>query len=303
MKPRFHRFHEPASRDRHGGFSDLVRSHVTGVFRAGVILPAVLLVPFFSLLPSCGKRGESGASGRNASAVQIEREQLLLELETLSKQRSDRPVLFTAIVLKRPDLVQLALENGADPKQRHGKSLPLNEAMGRFTSQDLADRSLAIVKLLLAAGAETNVPDGLGYFPIHHAASSQNLEILKVVLKAGGRIDERTLLNEDYLNPTSGSAEALIKENARKTGSNLADGAQPIHLAASSGWVEGVRFLLEAGADRHAKDNNGGTIVGYAVASASEGLSGGRLEVVRIFEPDRQEEAPRKTNFFPDYDK
>ena len=269
----------------------------------GVKLPALLTLALVLVLPSCGKRSAADASSPNSSSSQIDREQLLLELETLSKERSDKPVLFSAIGFSRPDLVQLALENGADPNQRHGKSLPLNAAMGRFSSQDLADNSLAIVKLLLAAGAKTNVPDGSGYFPIHDAARSRNLEILKAVLKSGGRIDERTLLNEDYLNPASGSAEALIKENISKSGDNLAEGAQPIHLAASTGWVEGVRFLLESGADRNAKDNNGQSVVGYAVTGSSDGLKGERLELVRIFEPDRQEEEPKSINLFPEFGK
>ena len=255
------------------------------------------------LLPACGKRSETGTTGQNSTANQIEREQLLLELNSLSNQRDDRPVLFSAIALRRPDLVQLALENGANPNQRHAKHLPLNEAIGRFETKNLADGSLAIVKLLLAAGAKTDVADGLGYFPIHHAACSGNLEILKAVMAAGGHIQERTLMDEDYQNPASGRAEALLKANVASTGGNLAHGAQPVHLAASIGWMEGVKFLLKSGATRDAKDNNGRTIVSYAVGDGSEGLSGGRLEVVRIFEADRSEEAPKKTDFFPTYEK
>jgi ankyrin repeat protein len=87
-----------------------------------------------------------------------------------------------------------------------------------------------ITKLLLDAGANTNVDGSFGRRPLHQAARLGHLAIARMLLAA--------------------KADPNVKAIGEAT---------PLHLAASEGRLEMVKLLLEAGASPTSKDSTGKT--------------------------------------------
>lgn len=86
---------------------------------------------------------------------------------------------------------------------------------------------LALVELLLEAGGRLDVPDSVGDVPLHFAAQHRaRLPVLRVLLARAPQV----------VNQVGGA------------------GRTPIAVAADLNFVEGVRLLLEHGADPTIKD-------------------------------------------------
>ena len=90
-------------------------------------------------------------------------------------------------------------------------------------------RQEAVVKALLAAGADVNARDDGGWTALHYA----------------GRADVR-------------AAELLLAAGADAT-ATAADGTTPLHLAALHANCDVIRFLVAAGADPRLPDHSGAT--------------------------------------------
>ena len=103
--------------------------------------------------------------------------------------------------------------------------------------------SLAICQLLVSSGADVNVvvgPEGdtplhHAAAPLHHAAESGYLEIVKLLLSKGADPNARALFN-----------------------------ITPLMLAARFGHIEVVRTLIAGGAEVNAQDRDGGTVLDNA---------------------------------------
>ncbi|KAI8463137.1 MAG: ankyrin repeat-containing domain protein [Monoraphidium minutum] len=96
------------------------------------------------------------------------------------------------------------------------------------------------VAALLRAGADARLPGGSGQQALHAAAKEGRVEVMRLLLAAGARVDART-----------GTT-----------------GATPLWLAAAGGHGEAVRVLLEAGADPAARDREEGMTTLHAAARA-----------------------------------
>jgi ankyrin repeat protein len=148
--------------------------------------------------------------------------------------------------------VALLLEHGADAnvKDRDKDTLrytPLH-AVFRFYIDGLVhpdftqaqhDDVLAIIKILLAHGADLRARDGIwGGQALHHAALVGYPDVVALLLDAGAAID--------------------AKNNDRIT---------PLGIAASTGQVETMALLIERGAQVNVQDDLGNTPLHYAVQS------------------------------------
>jgi ankyrin repeat protein len=118
------------------------------------------------------------------------------------------------------------------------EGMPLNVAAEHGTVE--------MVKFLISKGARINVSNGWGRSPIHSAAEGGNLETLKALEAAGADIKQP-------------SGEAFLDELNRTSRQ-----FQPIHLAARSGRLTIVRYLVSRGVDPSVKDANGETPFNYA---------------------------------------
>ena len=105
-----------------------------------------------------------------------------------------------------------------------------------------AHRSTAAAVALVDGGADPNVTDRAGNTPLHTAAQTGDLELIKKLLAKGVNIDART--------PNTAAG------GGRGGGGGFraaAGGQTPLFVAARAGQIEAMQALLEAGADPKAK--------------------------------------------------
>lgn len=120
--------------------------------------------------------------------------------------------------------VELLLEAGADVHASDGLNCtPLIHAV--------SSGSLRMVELLLLRGAMVNAANDRGETSLHHAARhTDDLDIVKTIVRAGARVDQKNSL-----------------------------GNTPFAWAAIMNRVAVGKYLLECGADRHSMNENGDT--------------------------------------------
>lgn len=138
-------------------------------------------------------------------------------------------------------------------------------------------RRVEIVQQLIAAGSDVNAQMNDGRTPLHWAAGFNVPGAVPLLLKAGARVDAR---DEDGNTPlfsaSSEIAALLIAAGADVTATNKEGnvplhrnykpellalgvnvrnhaGLTPLHYAALSGNVDGIKWLLEKGADPQAR--------------------------------------------------
>ena len=103
-----------------------------------------------------------------------------------------------------------------------------NDALAQDLLQAVRSMDARRVRECIAARADVNVKDDIGYTPLHCAALYGQLEVCKMLIDAGADVDAKT-----------------------KTDST------PLSFAASKGHLEICELLLDAGADVNAKNTEG----------------------------------------------
>ncbi len=143
-------------------------------------------------------------------------------------------------------LIKLLLENGADPNA-------MNNNGG--TVLMFARLHPEVIKLLLDAGAQINKQDIFGNTTLIHAIVD-NIESAKLLINAGANIaledqeGKTALFIAATENPSA--IEPLIKAGADPNKPN-SKGKLPLFTAAKRGALEGVKKLLEFGANPNKK--------------------------------------------------
>jgi ankyrin repeat protein len=149
--------------------------------------------------------------------------------------------LHVAALAGQDEIVSLLLRYGA-----RVDALDNNDRTPLMTLISGYGGNLATLRLLLAAGANPNMPDG----------TSERLHALDYTAMHG-RIDEANL---------------LIKAGANINAQDNLYGKSPLHFAISFAMVRGnqeiVQFFIESGADVNAKDKDGKTPLDLAKAHA-----------------------------------
>ncbi|PSN53968.1 hypothetical protein C0J52_22981 [Blattella germanica] len=135
-----------------------------------------------------------------------------------------------------------ALQNSqAEQNQRlqSDKSQVNEKGAKGWTQLILAARNNDIVRtgVLLKIGADVNISDDRGWFPLHHAASRGFAEVCALLLLVG---------NADLNANTKGNCT-------------------PLHIAAANGHKKVVELLIKFGADLNLKCLDGKTAYEYAV--------------------------------------
>ena len=166
-----------------------------------------------------------------------------------------------ALVRGRLASVSALLQAGDDPRRAlprigffvwelaahaagYGHWEPLHAACAHGYAADAA----AIVRALIAAGADVEAVCALGERPIHLAATYGWMTVLEALLAAGAAVDA----------PTAAAPPALWKMAAPR---DAAPGSEqtPLMVAAREGALEAARLLLRRGARLDARDSIGRT--------------------------------------------
>ena len=123
---------------------------------------------------------------------------------------------------------------------------------------------LETVRGLLRQGADVNGAQGDGMTALHWAAERAQLEMVEVLLYAGGRVDAVTRIGQYtplHLASKAGNelvTRRLLEEGANVQAKTFPAGTTPIHLAAASGQTDVLEALIEHGADANALEASSG---------------------------------------------
>ena len=103
-----------------------------------------------------------------------------------------------------------------------------------------------VVRLLLEAGAKTELHDFAGSSPLHHAAAYGDLEIARLLLDYGAKKEAVDRLSCTPMHMAARRGHAAVVRLLAGAGQELVDGMgkRPLHLAAEEGHVDVVRLLV-----------------------------------------------------------
>ncbi len=148
--------------------------------------------------------------------------------------------------------------------------LPVASRLNKLADPDLSpliraasSHSTARFYAVLQGGADVNAHDQKGFTPLMAASFAGNVEIAKVLLKHGARvndqdIDGRTALHYAAEHPNASDVIPVLLKAGAEINMKLSpmakhlSGATPLIAAAAMGNVRAVELLLAAGADRNA---------------------------------------------------
>lgn len=129
-------------------------------------------------------------------------------------------------------------------------------------------------------GADVNAADVDGETALHHAARRGEVEVVRLLVAAGARVDARNRYACTPLHVAARANGAEVVQALLDGGAAVATadifGATALHVAAEAGRGESVSRLLERGALREARDIDGNTPL-HCAARAGRGDAAARL--------------------------
>jgi len=162
--------------------------------------------------------------------------------------------LYFAVLSGKRDVVDLLLDNGANPDAEGvGQTSPLYAAAGQG--------DLQMVKDLIAAGANPAKERRGGDTPLSAAAESGNPEVVKLLLAKGANPNAtlsnsaNTALCNACIKGNIASVQALLDAGAKVDVRGFS-GRTPLHFAVVNGNYGVAKLLLEHGADADERDDN-----------------------------------------------
>jgi ankyrin repeat protein len=159
-------------------------------------------------------------------------------------------VLYSASASGNVDVMKLLLDAGADKDGKNcgGDNTPLISA--------IEEGSANVVRVLLEAGTDREMRDGDGYTPLIAAIRHSRVEVVSLLLQAGA--------NKDAVD----QHRWVVVQNSDGSVTNINYATPLIHAAANDDfWAESlaiVKLLLDAGANKEAKDYEGDTALKVA---------------------------------------
>jgi ankyrin repeat protein len=160
--------------------------------------------------------------------------------------------LHVAAAGHRVEIAKLLLKAGASPNsaENHRRSGPLHYAADGYIVSELWNEKnqVAMIRLLLKAGAEVNAQDKNGATPLHRAVRTRCAAAVKCLLDAGA---DTTIKNE----PGSTAFHLAVQNTGRGgSGADIAKSAQR----------EIIQAFLSRGASPKLKDAKGKTVLDWA---------------------------------------
>ena len=185
--------------------------------------------------------------------------------------------LHFAAMEGRAEVVQVLIDAGADIEAKDdSERSPLFEAIAGCEDGNVAceDEKLAIVKMLVKAGADVCVTNNVGFTCLIEALRFRHSEIVRYLVglpevnvnyvnpEPGMRVTRgdrfRTALHYAVLWSVPEGVQVLIDAGAGIEAKDE-EGCRPLHIACEEEELAIVKMLVEAGADACATDNEGTT--------------------------------------------
>ncbi|XP_046383299.1 ankyrin repeat domain-containing protein 50 isoform X1 [Ischnura elegans] len=192
-----------------------------------------------------------------------------------ARAHDGKTALRAAALEGRREVMRLLLSHGADADCR--------DADGRSTLYALAleGRTGAGRVLLSEGAADVETRDREGRTPLHVAAWQGHVAMVELLLAAGAKVNAEDHEARTALHGASWQGHASVVRLLLGAGASVdhscTQGATPLCIAAQEGHAECVRVLLRGGADPNHADHCGRTALRVAAKS-------GHDEVVRILE-------------------
>jgi hypothetical protein len=157
--------------------------------------------------------------------------------------------LHAAAAGYRVEIAKLLLAAGANVNApgKHRLATPLHYAADGSPERD-AKRQVAMIQLLLEAGADVHAHDKNGATPLHRAVRTRCVEAVKCLLEAGA---DPTMRNK----PGSTAFHLAVQNTGR--GGSGADGAKAAQRTI-------IRTFLERGVSTELKDASGKSVLDWA---------------------------------------
>jgi ankyrin repeat protein len=131
------------------------------------------------------------------------------------------------------------------------------------------------VAFLIEHGLHIHARDVSGYTPLHLACLNLNEDIIDLLIKAGGDVNEvhpvngRTPLHSACEYSNAEGIKLLLAAGANVM-ARRKDGKTPLHDLCKANCVNGIDLLVSYGADVHARDNRGKTPIFSAITHMNE---------------------------------
>lgn len=178
-----------------------------------------------------------------------------------------------------PALFNKRLREVADVNAHYSDGrTPLHMALSFHDAMDAAP-------FLIGRGADVNARTDLGITPLHLAAEQGDIDVLRLLLAKGARVNAKTAassldagstpLHKALEGMSSMSVLRLLLDHGADVNAQDRAGIAPLHLAAGRGMARGCRLLLERGAKVDLRRAKGWTPLHTAAAN-------GRVDTVRL---------------------
>jgi ankyrin repeat protein len=187
-----------------------------------------------------------------------------------SRNENHRTPLHFAVLMKRPEMIALLLELGADPLAVDGSGQPVSVyASTPDDDRPVMERIRAMVAAELVSASRGNRPPQGGPLDLVALLALGEFDTAADLLRANPELiaSDRGVLHLMAQRNDAAAVNWLLARGADVNGrwSSLGAEVPPLHLAAARGHADMVRLLLRAGADPTIRDSrHDGDAIGWA---------------------------------------
>jgi len=196
---------------------------------------------------------------------------------------------YTALIYSRGDMekTRLLLDRGANVKLFGTGAPPVGGEMSALMQAANRKGGAAVVRELLAKGADVHTGDSVGFTALHGAAAVGDVETMTLLIEKGADVNAPSMANLGFtplinavMSRETTAVKLLLSKGAKVNAATATDkppmvkngkidlgGETALHFAVPYGPPELVKVLLDAGADVNAKNIQGMTPLMWAVAS------------------------------------
>jgi ankyrin repeat protein len=185
--------------------------------------------------------------------------------------------LWFAIQSNRPDIVELLLEQHADPDALVMTEPDLTQYGGNITPLKLAVLldNQRIAQMLISSGAKVDAKGPSGRTALYEAVRDGHLDFIRFLIETGAAVNIRDKEGASPLDYAiwSGSVDSvalLLAHAARPNEVESQTGATPINEAAFLGHADVVRYLIQFHPDLATPDKRGYRPLDNAIRSGKE---------------------------------